>query len=145
MQVTQKMVNELRIALEGIAHLSDGEARKALAAALSKAEPVGVGVKELIAMMRGRVGDTFNEVAEFSAEEVETIISSLSLPCKENGETVTPAQDVAGLADLIKRIADTPIWQDTYPDGPEMMDGDYRITPADVRACRAAATEADRG
>lgn len=237
----------------------------ALTAALSKAEPVGVGVKvkplEWMKNTYGPTGELVSLTADLpgreSAYKIEPvtantnfrlfiegrerkhseitywplaeakaaaqsdyeqrILSALSLPCKENGETVTPSSEtavvalsattelvsnrdelealreeeqelvvcqyalaavigaydrehgddwldkldeaislartqkippssgMAGLTDLIKRIADTPIWRDTYPDGPDMMDGDYRITPADVRACRAAATEADHG
>jgi len=40
--------------------------------------------------------------------------------------------------DLLQRIAATAIWQDTYPDGPDIMDGRYDVTPVDVRICRSA-------
>lgn len=50
----------------------------------------------------------------------------------------------SNLQGLVERIAATSLWQDVYPDGPDTMNGVCTITPADVRACRAAlaATEA---
>lgn len=39
--------------------------------------------------------------------------------------------------ELIKRIAAVAIWRDRYPDGPDIMDEHFALTPRDVRACRA--------
>lgn len=49
-----------------------------------------------------------------------------------------PRAHVEGLQDLVGRIAKQPLWQDTYPDGPDLMDSRYSVTPTDVRICRAA-------
>lgn len=40
------------------------------------------------------------------------------------------------LRDLLERIAATPIWRDKYPDGPDLMDVHFEVSPEDVRVVR---------
>ncbi|WP_438752030.1 hypothetical protein [Pararhizobium sp. O133] len=75
------------------------------------------------------IDDVFGGAIE-DASVIEDIYSAI----KNFEATPPPVHLVRG---LIEKIAATPIWQDTYPDGPDASDGRYRITPDDIRACRA--------
>lgn len=68
---------------------------------------------------------TLNVDAEVIGNAVQNFFPSESPP-------------VHRLLGLIERIAATSLWQDVYPDGPDVMNGVYKATPSDVRACRAA-------
>lgn len=115
-------------------------------AALSKAEPVGVGVKELIEQITGESGSAYCQSlrqfekteclgweakvksGKFGKEEhdahrkanelmgrhqglaraasiLREHLPSLSLPCKENGETVTPSQHVVGRSPNLDEVS----------------------------------------
>ena len=46
----------------------------------------------------------------------------------------------AELREIAQVVARHRLWRDTYPDGPEMLDGPVFITPAEIRKARALLT-----
>ena len=128
MNVTDEMIKAFYAAHDASLEIQPREGHQAvydgLTAALSKAEP-GVGDSENIIAWYGRNGTEWRRKDGRRASQMTTPseyrpVSSLSLPGKENGETVTPSVDVELRKRVMRAIFD--------PGATEGFKGDRNLT-----------------